>query len=78
MEGARMFHSGPYEGIEIDKVVDMDPAYILEVAGDKTHLVSQEAVARARRLLDSQDEYDDFDYADDQLRAFGDWSNDDY
>lgn len=56
----RVFHFGLYDGREIEEVVDLDPAYILEASLDKSHHISQEAVSRARRLLDSDEEYDDF------------------
>ena len=67
----RVLHIGPYDGCEIDYVVDLDPAYIIEAADDPASGISQTAVNRARRLLDNHDEWDDYSYAEDQARAFG-------
>ena len=60
--GSRMFHFGEYEGVEIDQVVEMDPAYVLWAnENEDGHNISQQALARARRLLDAAPEDDDDD-----------------
>lgn len=49
----RVLHFGPYEGEEIDTVVEMDPEYILWAsANEPEHQIGQVAVDRARQLLD--------------------------
>jgi hypothetical protein len=75
---SRVLHFGPYEGKEIDYVVEVDPMYILEAVLIQGHGISQEAVARARQLVDTRDEWDDFDFANDQAYALGYITDDDY
>lgn len=74
----RVLHYGPYEGKEIDYVVEVDPTYILEAALVKGHGIPEEAINRARELLDAVDEWDDFDFAMEQAQSFGYISDDDY
>lgn len=60
MTAGRVIHtSGPYEGREIEDVVEVDPAYILEIASTtQGHGIGQQALARARQLLDTWMEED--------------------
>lgn len=71
MNGGRVFHFGPYEGLEIEQVVEMDPLYIVEASVTKGHYIPKEYVTRARQLLDEHDDWDDFDFAEEQAAAFG-------
>lgn len=69
----RVLHSsGPYEGMEIDYIVEVDPAYILEVATTtRHHGIDQSAINRARQLLDRWQEEDYEDDALEELRESG-------
>ena len=59
MSGRVIHSSGPYEGREIEEVVEVDPAYILElVTTTKGHGISQQVQVRARQLLDTWMEED--------------------
>lgn len=62
MAGRVLHISGPYEGMEIDMIAEMDPAYILDIAyTTKGHGISQDAINRARQLIDT---YTDEEYID--------------
>jgi hypothetical protein len=66
----RIIHFGPYDGEEINTVVEMDPAYILEaVATVPGHGIGQQAIAKAKLILDSRTEFDhdDWRYVDSLL-----------
>lgn len=75
---SRVLHYGPYEGKEIDYVVEADPMYILEAAAVRGHGIPQDAIDRARQSMDSKDDWDDFDFAADQAATLGYVSDDDY
>lgn len=65
-EPARVLHFGPYEGMEIETVVDLDPLYIVETAAMiRGHGISHEAVGRAQTILDSREDHDDFEFVED-------------
>lgn len=61
MSGRVLHVEGPYEGEEIDTIVEMDPEYILEVASTvEGHGISQAAINRAQQILDEpEDEWDE-------------------
>lgn len=69
----RVLHCGPYDGQEIDTVVEIDPAYIIEVAStEHGHGISQEVVNRAYHLLGrGEDDYDEYESLEEQATAFG-------
>lgn len=49
----RVLHFGPYDGDEIETVVEMDPEYILWASANVPNSgISQAAINRARQLLD--------------------------
>lgn len=57
MSGRVIHFSGPYEGCEISRVVEVDPAYILwAVENVKGHGISQKMVNAA---IDALDETED-------------------
>jgi len=62
----RVLHFGKYEGCEIQRVVDIDPAYILwAIENVKGHGINQKAAADARSALDTNEDEDfDADLAD--------------
>lgn len=67
-DGSRVFHFGEYEGLQIEDVVELDPAYILWAAeNEKDHNISQRAMSRARQLLDAPQEDDDSAYLLDEI-----------
>lgn len=59
----RVLHFGKYEGSEIDRVVTIDPEYILwAVDNVKGHGISQKHVAEARINLDTNEASEDEQY----------------
>lgn len=73
MSGRVLHIEGPYEGEEIDTIVEMDPEYILEVAATTPgHGISEAALARARQILDEPEPWlDDDDDEEIQALHFG-------
>lgn len=76
----RVLHFGPYEGEEIDAVVEMDPEYILWIASTTVgHGIGEDALLRARQLIDEPyDPYldDDIQDIEEQFITFGDSRHD--
>lgn len=69
----RVLHFGPYDGQEIDTVVEIDPAYIIEAAATvHGHGIGAEALNRAYQLLNrGEEDYDDYESLQEQAEAFG-------
>lgn len=69
----RILHFGPYDGQEIDTVVEIDPAYILEIASTAHgHGIGADAVNRAYQLLNrGEEDYDDYESLQEQASEFG-------
>lgn len=57
MNHGRVLHFGPYDGLEIDDIVEMDPGYIIEEAMHVSgHGISQAAINRAYEILDRRED----------------------
>lgn len=73
----RVLHFGPYDGDEIETVVEMDPEYILWASANVPNSgISQAAINRARQLLDEPrnswlDDDDESDTLDLEYLGFG-------
>lgn len=64
--------NGIYEGYYWEDIADRDPAYVLEMSIEMD--VPLRAVDRAKDNLDRNetvDPYEDYEYAQEQARAFG-------
>lgn len=72
-EYPQILQFGPYEGENIEDIVETDPAYVLEISITNPEMsISPAILNRARQRLDQSEPWlDDDDFEEEQLFTFG-------